>query len=82
MRFAKDWDAQSIEMLKNAPSQKPVLSHYPPANPANLEQMSNEPAPRICGPVFAGSEIESQIIRLDEAGVRRLCSNVINFLNS
>mmetsp|Transcript_58972 Transcript_58972/g.70326 ORF Transcript_58972/g.70326 Transcript_58972/m.70326 type:complete len:582 (-) Transcript_58972:182-1927(-) len=65
MTFLQDWDAISVDMLQKAPSEKPVLSHYPPSHEANLERRSSLPAPRLCGPVFADSEIEGQIIRLE-----------------
>jgi len=62
MTFAQDWDTESIAMLKNAPSDKPVISHYPPPHTADLAKVA---APRSCGPVFATSDLESQIIRLE-----------------
>lgn len=67
MTFAQDWDAISVEMLKKAPSKKPVLSHYPPGHTSNLDAMAGIPASRLCGPVFATSDLESQIIRLEGA---------------
>ena len=70
MTFAQDWDAISIEMLKKAPSKKPVLSHYPPGHTTDLDAMAGKPASRLCGPVFATSDLESQIIRLEGASVR------------
>jgi hypothetical protein len=68
MTFATDWDAISIDMLKKAPSEKPVLSHYPPAHTVDLDKRKNMAASRLCGPVFATSDLESQIIRLEGAG--------------
>jgi len=68
MTFAQDWDAVSVEMLQKCPSKKPVISHYPPAHTADLDAMANEPATRLCGPIFATSDLESQIIRLEGAG--------------
>lgn len=68
MTFLQDWDAISIKMLQSAPSKKPVLSHYPPSHKADLERMVNTPAARLCGPVFASSDLESQIIRLEGSG--------------
>lgn len=65
MTFLQNWDAISINMLKAAPSEKPVLSHYPPSHTADLAQEAYKPAPRLCGPVFADSDLESQIIRLE-----------------
>ncbi len=63
--FAQDWDASSIDMLKNAPSEKPVISHYPPPHTADLEELTSVAAPRVCGPVFAANELECQIIRFE-----------------
>lgn len=74
--FLQDWDAISLEMLKNAPSKKPVLSHYPPSHLAKLEDMAKVPASRLCGPVFAGSDLENQIIRLEGASVSVNCCHV------
>ncbi|GKY97585.1 hypothetical protein MPSEU_000716900 [Mayamaea pseudoterrestris] len=68
MTFATDWDAISIEMLKKAPSDKPVLSHYPPSHLIDLDKRKTTAASRLCGPVFATSDLESQIIRLEGAG--------------
>ena len=65
MTFAQDWDLESITMLKNAPSDKPVISHYPPPHTADLVEKAKVAAPRLCGPVFATSDLESQIIRLE-----------------
>ena len=69
MTFLKNWDAISIQMLKAAPTAKPVLSHYPPGDKANLANLAKKPTERLCGPVFAGSEIESQIVRLEGSDV-------------
>jgi hypothetical protein len=69
MTFATHWDATSIEMLKKAPSNKPVLSHYPPGHTMNLDNQKHRPASRLCGPVFATSDLEAQIIRLEGAGL-------------
>jgi hypothetical protein len=70
MTFAQDWDATSVQMLQAAPSDKPVISHYPPSHLADLEDMATKPASRLCGPIFATSDLESQIIRLEGASVR------------
>jgi hypothetical protein len=70
MTFRQDWDAISVEMLQRAPSKKPVISHYPPGHQVDLEKMSNQPASRLCGPIFATSDLESQIVRLEGASVR------------
>jgi len=68
MTFAKNWDAISIQMLKKAPTKKPVISHYPPSEDTNFERVKTQSAPRLCHPTFATSEIESQIIRLQGNG--------------
>lgn len=67
--FRQDWDALSVEMLQKAPSKKPVLSHYPPPDTYNLDEPAKRPAARLCGPVFASSDLEAQIIRLEGSGV-------------
>jgi len=67
MTFILDWDHLSIDMLNQAPSKKPVISHYPPPHTADLAEKAkkNVPAPRLCGPIFATSDLESQIVRLE-----------------
>jgi hypothetical protein len=62
MKFQQHWDESLIQMLKNAPSQKPVISHFPPPQDGDL---ANLPVSRICGPVFATSDLEGQIIRFE-----------------
>jgi Glycosyltransferase (GlcNAc) len=69
MTFATHWDATSIEMLSKAPSPKPILSHYPPGHTIDLDKRKSSPTSRLCGPVFATSDLEAQIIRLEGAGV-------------
>jgi hypothetical protein len=69
MTFKQDWDAISVKMLQAAPSKKPVISHYPPSEKADLEKMGDTAASRLCGPIFATSSLESQIIRLEGAAV-------------
>jgi [Skp1-protein]-hydroxyproline N-acetylglucosaminyltransferase len=69
MTFATHWDETSINMLQKAPSNKPILSHYPPSNTYDLDGKKGMPTSRLCGPVFATSDLESQIIRLEGAGV-------------
>lgn len=69
MTFLQDWDHISIEMLQNAPSKKPVLSHYPPSDTQDLVKLQSRPAPRLCGPIYADSDLEAQIIRLQGQGV-------------
>jgi Glycosyltransferase (GlcNAc) len=73
MTFLKDWDSISIQMLNAAPTKKPVLSHYPPGHTDDLEKMAKRPTERLCGPVFAGSQVEGQIVRLEGSGVSFLC---------
>jgi hypothetical protein len=71
MFFRQDWDALSIEMLKKAPSKKPVISHYPPSEYFDFEKQGPiTPGERLCGPIFADSDLEAQIIRLEGQGVR------------
>ena len=65
MSFLQEWDALSIQMIKKAPSDKPVISHYPPPIATNLQEKMEVAAPRICGPTFATSDIEGQIVRLE-----------------
>jgi len=48
MTFAKNWDAISIQMLKKAPTKKPVISHYPPSEDTNFERVKTQSAPRLC----------------------------------
>jgi [Skp1-protein]-hydroxyproline N-acetylglucosaminyltransferase len=69
MTFKQDWDAISIAMLQAAPSKKPVISHYPPSHMCDLEKLPKAPASRVCGPIFATGDLESQIIRLEGAYV-------------
>jgi [Skp1-protein]-hydroxyproline N-acetylglucosaminyltransferase len=68
MTFATHWDDTSIKMLQLAPSPKPILSHYPPGETYDLDGKKDKPTSRLCGPVFATSDLESQIIRLEGAG--------------
>ena len=69
MTFAPNWDAISVEMLQKTPSKKPVLSHYHPSHKSDFEKLSKEPGARLCGPIFATSDLESQIIRLEGGNV-------------
>lgn len=69
MTFKQDWDAISVDMLQKCPSKKPVISHYPPSENADLERMASQAASRLCGPIFATSDLESQIIRLEGSSV-------------
>lgn len=69
MTFGKDWDVISIKGLQSAPSKKPVLSHYPPGHTIDLNAMADKPGSRLCGPIFAPSDLESQIVRLEGNGM-------------
>jgi len=64
MTFVQDWDAISVEMLRRAPSKKPVITHYPPGHTENLDKMATAPSNRMCIGYFADSEVESQMIRI------------------
>ncbi|KAL7527934.1 hypothetical protein ACHAWF_002367 [Thalassiosira exigua] len=68
MTFSRDWDAASIDMLTKAPSGKPVISHYPPSHKYDLAGKADVAAPRLCGPVFATSDLEGQIIKIAGGG--------------
>ncbi|KAI2496993.1 glycosyltransferase [Fragilaria crotonensis] len=68
MTFAKGWDAQSVDMLRKAPSDKPVISHYPPGADEDFEHGEKRGAPRICDAVFSDSQVEHEIIRLEGCG--------------
>jgi|UPI000581A66B [Skp1-protein]-hydroxyproline N-acetylglucosaminyltransferase len=68
MTFANHWDSISVDMLNKAPSSKPILSHYPPSHLVDLDKRTDRAGARLCGPVFATSDLESQIIRLEGAG--------------
>ena len=60
MTFKQDWDQISVDMLERAPSKKPVISHYPPSEKADLEKMAGQPGSRLCGPIFATSDLEGK----------------------
>ena len=80
--FAKHWDVQSIQMLQKAPSDKPVLSHYPIASSVQLREVEEFPAPRICGAMFSAREFG--IVRLDgdQGGVSLLLLRFAHFFFS
>jgi len=66
--FSHHWDDASVEMLRKAPSEKPVISHYPPASEdIDFETAAEFPAPRMCDATFESTEFESQIVRLGES---------------
>ena len=60
--FADEWDAQLVAMLRRAPSDKPVLSTYPPA-PVR-EAVPPGAGPRMCASEFSKSPVEASIVRL------------------
>ena len=59
--FVKDWDEKLRNMMKNAPSSKPVISTYPPGNGGHWQ---GGHGPRICGASFSTSPVEANIIRI------------------
>lgn len=69
MTFVQGWDELSVQMIKKAPSKRPVLSHYPPAHTIDLETRRGQPSSRLCGPVFATTDLENQIVRLEGGAV-------------
>ena len=66
--FLQDWDQISLDMLHHAPSEKPILSHYPPGHKMNLTAQAFKPGGRLCGPTFATNPKENQMIRLEGLG--------------
>lgn len=66
--FLQDWDQISLDMLHRAPSDKPVVSHYPPGSKMNLTEQALKPGGRLCGPVFATNPTENQMVRLEGLG--------------
>ena len=79
MTFTENWDAISVDMLQRCPSQKPIITHYPPSH---TENFNNGPAPRICGPVFADDPLEGQVIRLEKSDVSCADALCIEFCDS
>lgn len=59
---------QTLTFALDDPTQ--VLSHYPPSHLEDLAKQAKSPANRLCGPIFATSDLEAQIIRLEGLGVR------------
>jgi len=57
MTFAEHWDAITLKGLANAPSEKPVLSHYPPAHTVDLNANAADPPARICDLMFSPKTI-------------------------
>ena len=68
MTFIDGWDAQSVDMLRKAPSEKPVITHYPPGAEEDFVHGERRGAPRICDAVFSDSHVEHEIIRLEGCG--------------
>jgi len=66
--FVQNWDSSSIDMLHQAPSEKPVISHYPPGHKMDLTAQALKPGGRLCGPTFATNPTENQMIRLEGLG--------------
>merc|ERR1712157_135570 len=64
MNFLRGWDTICIDMIKNAPTKKAAISHYPPPHTADLEAKRDIPGARLCGPMFSTEHGEAQIIRL------------------
>jgi len=63
--FAKGWDTEMIEEYNSCPTKNPkrILTTYPPSpDDPNWEHQKGL---RICDPLFASSDIESQIVRLE-----------------
>jgi len=64
MTFLNKWDDITIRSLHVAPSNKPVVSHYPPGHMMNLAQhWAVRPASRLCGPIF--SKPDGAMIRME-----------------
>lgn len=61
MIFRDDWDLISVQMAHAAPSDKPVLTHYPPGHKMNIA--AQKPTGRLCGAVF-----HFDTIRMEELG--------------
>ena len=62
--FVSHWDTKLIDMIHNAPADKPVISTYPPA-PDALGKWKDSVGFKICDSTFASSQIEWQIVRLE-----------------
>mmetsp|Transcript_15258 Transcript_15258/g.28723 ORF Transcript_15258/g.28723 Transcript_15258/m.28723 type:complete len:529 (+) Transcript_15258:39-1625(+) len=60
--FAKLWDTKLIEMIGQAPADRPVISTYPPGPDGRWQDSVGN---KICDSSFASSQIEWQIVRLD-----------------
>lgn len=70
MTFAYGWDADSVSMLHKAPSEKPVISHYPPDTQGlNFIVEARRPAARLCEATFSNLDVEHEILRLENTDV-------------
>lgn len=59
--FVQNWDTKLIQMVEDAPAEKPVISTYPPGA---TEKWQDTKGLRLCDSEFASAQIEWQIIRL------------------
>lgn len=59
--FVEGWDEKLVNMMRLAPSAKPVLSTYPPGYGGHWQ---GGKGPRMCGASFSSSPVEARIIRL------------------
>jgi [Skp1-protein]-hydroxyproline N-acetylglucosaminyltransferase len=59
--FVQDWDAKLVQMVRDAPAEKPVISTYPPDSTMKWRDTVGY---RLCDSEFAAAQIEWQIIRL------------------
>ena len=66
MTFVKHWDTLSINMLEKAPSKRPIISYSPSTTSSSKQEQQQEKPSRLCGSVFAKSDLENQIIQLEE----------------
>lgn len=64
MTFLQNWDDITLKSLHLAPSNKPIIAHYPPGHNMDLaKHWALRPAGRLCGPVF--SRPDRDMIRLE-----------------
>jgi hypothetical protein len=59
--FVSAWDTKLLKMVKDAPSERPVISTYPPDS---TQDWRDSIGFRMCDSEFAAAQIEWQIIRL------------------
>jgi [Skp1-protein]-hydroxyproline N-acetylglucosaminyltransferase len=68
MTFLEHWDDITLKSIHKAPSNKPIIAHYPPGHKMDLaNHWAMRPAGRLCGPVF--SKPDGGIVRLE--GLRK-----------